>query len=145
MKQLFSLLILSAILHLGACKKEECPDPDIPYTSTMKGESSTGLRFSINFVGSSIDQSCEGWFLSEVYDHSNGSESFNGFNIQVVEGLSDSIKEWHNFHEKEFIIDFEFIGTGYECALDDGRISWTQDPSPYPVEQVKISHIEEAP
>lgn len=117
----------------------------MPYTSTMMGEKSSGLKFELTWAGTGINQGCNGWFIKEVYNPTGQYEYLGHFSMQVVEGLSDSIKEWSNHHEKEFSIEFEFIGTGYECIYIDGLTEYTVLPSPRPVELVKITKIVEVP
>jgi len=145
MKQFFSLLILCGILHLGSCKKEECPEPEVYYTSTMAGENFQEVRFVLEYLFKSEDGWCEGWFIREVYQHGIDNTITGNFKIQVVEGIPDALKKGGSYFGKEFFIDLEFIGVGYECRFYEDFDDGPNNPYKRNIELVKILKIVEAP
>ncbi|MFT6801863.1 MAG: hypothetical protein ACJA2N_001046 [Salibacteraceae bacterium] len=112
---------------LASCKKDEvihdCPEPLIPYSSVMLGEKFNEVRFTLTYMPSGGENWCEGWFIHEVYQNGMDKTISLDFKIQVVEGIPEWVRNGNYYFGKEFFIDVEFIGIGYECLyyeeLDD--------------------------
>ncbi len=132
-------LVANTIFFMGCKKESECPKVEEQYSSTMYGEVREQIIVSIDSIPVGEEGYCVGLFLNEVSD----SIEFIGFNVQVVEGLPDSLKIWGNYHEKKFMVDLEFIGVGYSCRYDDMVTEWLNGVPLVGVEQVVVTEIEE--
>ncbi|MFT4753560.1 MAG: hypothetical protein ACI9GM_001130 [Salibacteraceae bacterium] len=141
-----TLVLLSLIFLLGACKKDEeiheCPEPYVTYTSIRNnGDTADKVRVSI-LSGSNENQECTGYFMMVQGTDSLVDKGVNMY--KIINPIPDSIKNNTNYGNTEWLVDVTYLGVGIECLIS----AQFKDPVPggiaYPdnIELVEVTNFE---
>lgn len=152
MKKPLILLLLSAFVVIGACKKESaevhtCPEIDVPYVS-VKTQGDTAERIKVVIFNKVVDNyndaQCAGAFMWVVGTGDLGDPDPNVNFYKVTNELSDSVLNNTNYGNSEWYVDVRYLGVGMECYVDAHLVDPKpgEEVLPNEVELVEITNIE---
>lgn len=151
------LILLSVLLGLGSCKKEEkskiCPEVKERYQS-IRGYGDTANFIKVVIYNRSRIQDVE----NNNYDGVEGSECLGVFlsvesttqidgeieYYKITNSLPDSVMNNTNYGNSHWLVNVKYLGVGIECYVDGHLV----DPWPgsviykNEVELVEVTHIE---